>query len=83
MVVYLNEPVQVGAVFRQAGVVPRWFFYHGRKIKVQEVTYCWKENIGQTLFHHFSVSDGINLYELVFQPERLHWKLEAIEDAAP
>jgi hypothetical protein len=29
------------------------------------------------------VSDGINLYELVFQPERLHWKLEAIEDGAP
>ncbi len=83
MVVYLDEPVQVGAVFKKAGVLPRWFLYHGKKIKVREVTYSWKENVGQSLFHHFSVSDGINLYDLVFQPERLFWKLEAVEDAAP
>jgi hypothetical protein len=83
MVVQVNEPVQVGAVFRKAEVVPRWFFYHGRKITVREVTYCWKENSGRTLFHHFSVSDGASLYELVFDPERLCWKLEAIEDSAP
>ncbi len=82
MVVYLNEPVQVGAVFRQAGVIPQWFLYHGKKIRVREVTYSWRENIGQSLFHHFSVSDGINLYDLVFQPERMFWKLDSIEDAA-
>jgi hypothetical protein len=83
MVVYLNEPIQVGAVFKKSGVVPRWFLYHGKKIRIQEVTYVWKENVGQALYHHFSVSDGMNLYDLMFQPERLYWRLAAIEDAAP
>jgi len=25
----------------------------------------------------------MNLYDLMFQPERLYWRLAAIEDAAP
>lgn len=83
MVVYLDEPVQVGAVFKKGGVFPRWFLYRGSRVTVKELTFCWKERAGRSLLHHFSVSDGINLYDLVFQAENLAWKLESIEDEMP
>jgi len=79
MVVFLNENINVGAVFKRGEVVPRWFFYRGRKIAVREITYTWKERQGSAVFLHFSVSDGLNLYELSFQPERLVWHIEAAE----
>lgn len=79
MVVFLNENIKVGAVFKRGEVVPRWFCYRGRKIAVREITYTWKEHQGTAVFLHFSVSDGLNLYELSFQPERLVWHIEAVE----
>jgi hypothetical protein len=79
MVVFLHETVKVGAVFKRGEVVPRWFWYRGRKIAVREITYTWKEQQGAAVFLHFSVSDGLNLYELSFQPARLVWNIEAVE----
>jgi len=79
MVVFLNHAVRVGAVFKPGQVVPRWFLYRGRKIPVKEITYTWTERQGAAVFLHFSVSDGINLYELSFQPDRLVWNIEAVE----
>ncbi|MCX8044833.1 MAG: hypothetical protein N3B18_12010 [Desulfobacterota bacterium] len=80
MVVSLRTSIAVGAVFRRGAVVPRWFLYRGRKIPVREITYTWTEREGSTVCLHFSVSDGVNLYELSFRPERLMWILEAVED---
>lgn len=80
MVVFPHESVKVGAVFRRGTVVPRWFLYRGRKIPVKEVTYTWTERQGASVFFHFSVSDGVNLYELSFQPQQLVWNVEAVEE---
>jgi hypothetical protein len=81
MVVFLNEKVKVGVVFKNGGVSPKWFFYRGRKISIKEVTYSWKKKEGETIFLHFSVTDGVNLYDLSFEPEGLSWNLESVEDA--
>lgn len=81
MVIFLNINVKVGAIFKNGGVFPRWFLYHGKKIAIKEITYSWKKKVGDSIFLYFSVTDGINLYNLSFQPERLAWSLEAVEDA--
>ena len=80
MVVFLNTNIKVGAVFKNGAVLPRWFSCRGRKIDVKEVTYTWREMAGESLFLHFSVTDGANVYDLSFQPENLSWSLEAVED---
>ena len=80
MVLFLHKTVSVGAVFRRSSVVPQWFGYQGRKIAIKEITYSWKEKRGESMFLHFVVTDGINLYDLSFQPEQLSWHLEAVED---
>ena len=80
MVVFLHTTVSVGAVFKRSGVFPRWFGYRGKKIAIQDITYSWKEKRGESTFLHFAVTDGTTLYDLSFQPERLSWHLEAVED---
>ena len=80
MVVFLNQNISVAAVFKGGDVFPRWFLYRGRKVAVREVTYSWKETKGAALFHHFAVSDGMNLYDIAFQPVALSWSIEAVDD---
>jgi hypothetical protein len=82
MVVFLNQSISVAAVFNAGSVFPRWFLYHGRKIAIQEVTYSWKEEKGAALLHHFAVSDGVNLYDIAFEPAGFAWSIEAVEDEA-
>ena len=77
MVVFLNEKIKVGAVFKNGNVFPKWFESHSKKIIVKEITYSWKRKNGGNNLIYFSVSDGVNLYELSFQPDNLLWNLEA------
>lgn len=79
MVVFLNEKIKVGAVFRNGTVFPKWFQNKNRKVRVKEITYTWKKRDGDNTFLHFSVTDGATLYELSFQPDTLSWNLEASE----
>ena len=77
MVVFLNEEIKVGAVFKNGNVFPKWFQSRSKKIIVEEITYSWKRKNGENNLIYFSVSDGVNLYELSFQPDSLLWNLEA------
>jgi hypothetical protein len=79
MVVFFNEKIKVGAVFKNGNVFPKWFQYHSKKITVKEITYSWKRKNGENRLIYFSVSDGVNLYELSFHPDNLLWNLEACE----
>lgn len=75
MITEINEPIEVGAVFRQTGVRPVWFVWKGRKYSVEQVTYRWKEKAGEVWVYFFSVFDGINTFELQYDSKLLHWKL--------
>ena len=79
MVVFFNEKLKVGAVFKDGNIFPKWFQYHSKKIIVEEITYSWKRKNGENNLIYFSVSDGANLYALSFQPDNLLWNLEARE----
>jgi len=83
MVVFLNESIRVGVVFKDGRVFPCWFDYRGRKITVREVAYTWRQKAGNIMRLHFAVTDGANVYDLAFQPEQLTWRLEAVEEAGP
>mgnify|MGYP001577202592 CR=1 FL=1 len=71
----INDPVEVGAVFRKTGLRPVWFLWKGRKYPVERVTYRWKEKSGEGWLHSFSVFDGTNTFELVYDSKLLRWKL--------
>ncbi|HEY6007100.1 MAG TPA: hypothetical protein VIU40_02175 [Geobacteraceae bacterium] len=56
-------------------VRPVWFDWGRRKYEVREVTYTWRERVGETLFFHYAVSDGASLFELVYDAAGQAWSL--------
>ncbi len=78
MITRIGEPVAVGAIFRHGRVHPRWFVWKGKKIAVQEVTFRWEDEQGEAKRYYFSASDGVNLYELCLNAEKMSWRLERV-----
>ena len=71
-----REPIRVAVIFepgRQLRLV--WFERNRRQHKVVETTYRWSDRVGETLRHHFAVTDGEALYELVYTPLDGIWTL--------
>lgn len=81
MVTELNEPIQVEVLFAEGKARPVWFIWRGRKVRIKETTFTWKHAEGTTLFVHFSVTDGIDTYELVVDSKHFSWKLAKVETA--
>jgi hypothetical protein len=75
----IDEPILVGAVFSN-GIKPVWFMWNNKKHTVKEVTYRWKDRIGEAVVHHFSVvSDTGTIYEITFNSKTLDWRLRNVE----
>jgi hypothetical protein len=75
---FLNEPVQVIAVFR-AGHQPcypiRFKRKNGREVEVKELGLRHPVSKGRQTIHVFEVTDGGADYRLEFDSERLTWHL--------
>lgn len=74
--VVINESIEVGAAFRKSGVLPRWFVWQGRKYPVQQITYMWRERLGEALLSYFTVTDGATSFEISLNHLTLSWTLE-------
>jgi hypothetical protein len=79
MATKIDEPITVGAVFRQGGVRPAWFIWRGRRYEVREVTMSWATAEGRERIRHVSVTDGASEFELALNQERLTWRLVAVD----
>lgn len=78
----VGEQVAVGAVFGTGSRFrPAWFYFGGRKIRVEKTNYSWTERQGRATLHHFSVSGCGDVYHLVFSTEDLTWHLETVHYA--
>ena len=77
----MNEQIQVGAVFGKGKRLlrPVWFVWKNRRHVIREITYTWKTDEGRSILYHFSVTDGVNLYNIAFHPDRMIWKLCAVD----
>lgn len=80
MILSLYEPVRVGAVFEDSWPRPVWFGFQGQKVVAKEVCYRWKEREGDDTLYKFTLSDGVNLYELLFSARKMTWFLVAMEE---
>ena len=76
----LNVDIRVGAIFESGrAICPVWFDWQRRKYTVTEITYRWQELSGETKMLHFTVSDGQDLFELIYDTDRQVWILAGIE----
>jgi len=80
MATVIDDPVEVGVVFRAGMARPAWFLWCARRYLVREVTMYWRTKQGRASLLHLNVTDGDNSFELVFNQETLVWRLAAVED---
>jgi hypothetical protein len=76
----IDENIRVAAVFGPGNRLrPVWFDWKRKKHTVTEVTYTWKDRVGDVTLLHFAVSDGTGLYELTYDTTCQIWTLAALE----
>jgi hypothetical protein len=73
-----SKPIKVGAVFKSSKIIPKWFIWEDRKYNIKSIDYLWQDKQGSEKIVRFSVSDGINSYELAYYASKTIWKLEKI-----
>ena len=74
----IEEPIYVGAIFKGNKIRPRWFIWNKRKYPIREVTFSWRDKRGEENLLYFSVSDGVNIYEICFNQKSLNWFLSKV-----
>lgn len=77
----IAEAVRVAAIFTPGlRVRPVWFEWRRRKHTVTDLPYFWRDSLGEAMRLHFAVSDGSNLFELMFDTSDQSWTLLGVED---
>lgn len=75
-----TEMVKVAAIFAPgAAIRPVWFEWRRQRHTVRETSYFWKDRAGDAALFHFAVSDGCNLYELIYNLKEQNWTMGTIE----
>jgi hypothetical protein len=79
----LNESIKVYALYKQTGdrrfphdkLRPVMFIWRNQEYRVQDITYVWRENRGESEVYHYTVSDGANVFELCYHARSFDWTL--------
>ena len=71
----INEQIRAGAAFDDRKLVPMWFRWRNRYYRVKTVNFMWSSSRGAAKLRHYSVTDGVNTYELCFNSQTLEWTL--------
>jgi hypothetical protein len=71
-----EDQIDVGVIFRRGKIIPKSFIWRRRTYQVKEVTYHWTENRGGETLYFFSVTDGVNLYQIYLNNRHMCWRLK-------
>lgn len=75
----VNEGVEVIALFQTGKVSPLKFRWRDRIYRITRINGGWKSDVGAERLHHFAVmSDGPDVYELVYAERNHDWKINRI-----
>jgi hypothetical protein len=76
-----REQIFVLAYFGKGKIVPKTFFWKGKTIKVEKLTYSWKTVDEDGIKIHFSTISGSFYYHLVYSLSTNRWYLIDVESA--
>lgn len=75
----VNEKISCEVLFKNGKATPRYLLWKKKWYKIEKVLLRWEERRGKELLRHFSVTDGGNVFHIVFYPGSLIWKLRGID----
>lgn len=71
-----GKPLRIAVIYEPGRPIkPVWFELNRKKHEIREISYHWRDKVGATLLLHYAVTDGTNLFELVFNPSDQSWSL--------
>jgi hypothetical protein len=76
----VNDKIRVATIFGNGKVDPVWFEWKGRKIRIEKISYRWKEKEGSCVYMHYSIISNGTLYHIIWDRERMEWYLKEIGD---
>jgi hypothetical protein len=74
----INQQIEVLALFKSAKILPRIFFWNNKIYKIKKITYNWQERLGSETISYFSVSTGIDFYQISFNNTSFNWQIDKI-----
>jgi len=74
----INEPIEVLVSFKTNEIVPQLFSWRRKIYKISQVHLVHTSTLGRQTLYHFSVTDEVNYFQLVFNPFNLSWVLEKL-----
>lgn len=88
----IGEPIRVHVVFESATCVqdargrvfphhkikPSSFSWRNHEYEVREITYVWREAIGDAMIYHFAATEGDSVFELCFNSSTMEWMLASV-----
>ncbi len=82
----VNESVKVYALYNDQQsrrfphdrLKPILFIWRNRQYRIQDITYVWRENQGDSELYHYAVTDGTNVYELCYEARTFNWTLSSV-----
>ncbi len=78
MFVDVDEIVEVVTVFKKDRALPVLLKWGGREYKIKSIDFVHQTHEGETLIHHFAISDSSNSFKLSFNTANLRWTLEQV-----
>jgi hypothetical protein len=78
----INEQIAVLVIFGldRKKVQPCKIKWKGREYLITHVDYQYKYKEGRSVVHVFSVTDGVQYFELKFDSENMKWMLGRVSD---
>jgi hypothetical protein len=73
-----NEKIDVLAYFKSTKIYPRAFLWKGKAYKIKKVNYSWQERAGRETLNYFSVTTGLDLYQISYNNTSYAWYLNKI-----
>ncbi|MBT3689781.1 hypothetical protein HOE31_04050 [bacterium] len=74
----INESIEVVASFKKSEIFPKFFSWRRKIYKVDKVHFIHTSQNGKGLLYHFSVTDKVNYFQLIFNPLTLTWTLSTM-----
>ena len=75
----IGEPIEVIAVFRGGKMRPLKFRWSERVYKIERINGGWVSDEGRSrLFHYSVMSDGPDVYEISYNPDRFSWHIDRV-----
>ena len=74
----INEKIDVMVDFSKNKVRPLYFYWGNKKYQIKQIKFIQVTKEMGRKFYHFTVTDSINYFKLIFDADDMLWRLTEV-----